>query len=171
MVFLSNYCNKFFINLLKYPWKLLKTIWKVLIFYKSLEQLIQQNAKRISLSRILGVVKALLEFEKRKRKGNKVKAIKNLFRLWKEIDKSATKDIRNLFRLRKENETIKDKIIRGFKISFEEKIGYYQQIKVGNLWNNNYIEDESDTDKNKNLSVKECLNEIKLYLKDIISDL
>ena len=131
----------------------------------------QQNAKRISLSRILGAAKALLELEKKKREGNKVKTIKNLFRLWKEIDNSATKDIRNLFRLRKENETIKHKIIRDFKIFFEEKNDYYQQIKVGNLWNNNYIEHEIDTDKNKNLSVKECLSEIKLYLKDIISDL
>lgn len=52
-----------------------------------MEQLRQQNAQKISLSRILGAAKALLELEKGKREGNKVKAIKNRFRLWKEIDR------------------------------------------------------------------------------------
>ena len=38
---------------------------------------------------------------------------------------------------------------------------YYKPIRVGNFWNNNYIEYESNGDINKNLSVKEYLNEIK----------
>ena len=38
------------------------------------------------------------------------------------------------------------------------------------FWNNNYIEYESNGDRNKNLSVKKYLNEIKPYLKDIITD-
>ena len=38
---------------------------------------------------------------------------------------------------------------------FEQKEkDYYKLIKVGNFWNNNYIEYESSGDKNKNLSVK-----------------
>ena len=31
-----------------------------------------------------------------------------------------------------------------------------------NLWNNNYIEHESNGDRNKNLSVKEYLNKLNL---------
>ena len=38
------------------------------------------------------------------------------------------------------------------------------------FWNNNYIGYESNGDRNKNLSVKKYLNEIKPYLKDIITD-
>ena len=42
---------------------------------------------------------------------------------------------------------------------------------MGNFWNNNYIEYENNGDRNKNLSVKEYINEVKLYLRDIIIDL
>ena len=37
-----------------------------------------------------------------------------------------------------------------------------------NFWNNNYIEYESNGDRNKNLLVKDYLNEIKPYLRDIM---
>ena len=40
-----------------------------------------------------------------------------------------------------------------------------------NFWNNCYIENESSNDRNKNLLVKEYLNEIKAFLIDIIIDL
>ena len=42
-------------------------------------------------------------------------------------------------------------------------------MKGGNFLNNNCIEYESNSDKNKNLSVKEYLKEIKPYLKDIVN--
>ena len=42
---------------------------------------------------------------------------------------------------------------------------------MGNFWNNNYIEYESNGDRNKNLSLKEYLNKIKPYLRDLIIDL
>ena len=90
----------------------------------------------------------LSESEKIKREDNIIKDTKNLFRLRKQIDK------RNLFRLIKENETIKDKIIRDIKIPLEKEDDYYKPMKVGNFWNNNYIEYESNGDKKKNLSVK-----------------
>ena len=51
-------------------------------------------------------------------------------------------------------------MIRYIKTLFEQEDDYYEPIRVGNFWNNNYIEQESNGDKNKNLSVKECLNEI-----------
>ena len=66
------------------------------------------------------------------------------------------------------NETIKDKIIREIKTLFgQQEEGYYRPVRVGNFWNNNYINCESDVDRNKNLSVKEYLNKIKSYLKDM----
>ena len=42
---------------------------------------------------------------------------------------------------------------------------------VNNFWNNNYIEYESNGDKNRNLSLGEYLNKIKPYLRNIIIDL
>ena len=51
--------------------------------------------------------------------------------------------------------------------TFEEEDNYYKPIKVGNFWKNYYIEYESNSDKNKSLSVKEYLIKIKLYLEDI----
>ena len=54
---------------------------------------------------------------------------------------------------------------------FQQEDHCYKPIRVGNCWNNNYIEYESNGDKNKNLSVKEYLNEIKPYLRDAIIDL
>ena len=44
-------------------------------------------------------------------------------------------------------------------------------MTVGNFWSNNYIEYESNCDRNKTLSVEEYLNKIKPQLKDIINDL
>ena len=39
------------------------------------------------------------------------------------------------------------------------------------FWNNNYIAYESNGDKNKSLSLKEYLDKIKSYLRDIVIDL
>ena len=44
-------------------------------------------------------------------------------------------------------------------------------LRVSNFWSNNYIEYESKGDRNKTLSVKEYLNKIRPYLKDIINNL
>ena len=46
-----------------------------------------------------------------------------------------------------------------------------QRITVRNFWSNNYIEYESNSDRNKTLSVEEYLNNIRPYLKDIINNL
>ena len=59
---------------------------------------------------------------------------------------------------------MKDKKIRDIKALFEED--YYKPIKVGNFWNNKYIEYESKGNKNKELLTTKYLNEIKPYLKD-----
>ena len=50
----------------------------------------------------------------------------------------------------------------------QEKEDYYKQIRLGDFWNNNYIEYENNGDRNKTLSIEEYLNKIRLYLKDEI---
>ena len=50
----------------------------------------------------------------------------------------------------------------------EKKKDYYKLKRVGNFWNNNYIE---NGDRNKNLSLEKYFNKVKPYLRDIITDL
>ena len=105
---------------------------------------------------------------------NIIKDIRNLFRLKKEQNYTAIKDIRNLFRQEKETKAIKDRILRDIKNLFEhekEEENYYKPVRVSNFWSNNYIEYESNGDRNKTLSVEEYLNKIRPYLKDIIKNL
>ena len=52
----------------------------------------------------------------------------------------------------------------------KKKNNYYKPLRV-NFWSNNYIQYKSNSDKNRILSVEECLDKIKPYLKDIINDL
>ena len=100
------------------------------------------------------------------------KDLRNLFQLKKEIDDTTVKDIRNLYGLKKENKAIKNRIIRDFRNLFEhQEEDYYKPVRVGDFWSNNYIEYESKGDRNKTLSVEECLNKIRPYLKDIINNL
>ena len=64
---------------------------------------------------------------------------------------------------------IKDKIIRDIRTHFEqEEEDYYKPERVSSFWNNNYIEYESNGDKNNNLLLDEYLNKIKPYLRDIV---
>ena len=93
-------------------------------------------------------------------KENIIKDIRNLFRLKKELNYTGIKDIRALFRLEEETKTIKDKILRCIKNIFEhkkEEENYYKPVRVNNFWSNNYIEYESNSDRNKTLSVEEYL--------------
>ena len=98
------------------------------------------------------------------------KDIRNLFRLKKVLNDSASNDIRSLFRLKKEINGIKNRILRDIKYLFqneEEEKNYYRPVKVSNFWSNNYIEYKCNGNKNKTLSVEEYLNKISMYLKDI----
>ena len=47
---------------------------------------------------------------------------------------------------------------------------YYEPIKTKDAFNNNYIEYESRGDKDKNLSLKQYLNVITPYLRDMINN-
>ena len=103
---------------------------------------------------------------------NKIKDIKNLFRLNKELNYTALKDIKHLFRWEKETKAMKDRILRDIKNLFEhEEENYYKPVRVNNFWSNNYNEFESNDDRNKTLSVEEYLNDIRPYLKTIINNL
>ena len=44
-------------------------------------------------------------------------------------------------------------------------------MRVSSFWSNNYIDYESNSDRNKTLSVEEYLNKIRPYLKNIINNL
>ena len=98
--------------------------------------------------------------------------------LKRETIDSTIKDIRNLFRREKENKAIKGIILRGVRKVFmlekhnkaiqhiiprdfrnlfeneEEEKNYHKPLSVCNFWSNNYIEYESNNDRNKTLSVE-----------------
>ena len=63
--------------------------------------------------------------------------------------------MRNRFKIKKENKAIRD-----ISTLFEKPDDYYKPIRVDNYWNKDYIEYESNGDKNKYLSIEKCLNEI-----------
>ena len=68
----------------------------------------------------------------------------------------------------KENKVIKARILRDIENLFEhEEENYCKPVRVNNFRRNNYIEYESNSDKNKTLSVEEYLNKIRPFLKDI----
>ena len=50
------------------------------------------------------------------------------------------------------------------------KKNYYKLVQVGNVLSNDYIEYESNGDRNKTLSIKEYLYKITPYIKDILND-
>ena len=45
---------------------------------------------------------------------------------------------------------------------------YYKPIRIGNAFSSNYIDYESNGDKDKKLSIKDYFNEIRPYLNDLI---
>ena len=53
---------------------------------------------------------------------------------------------------------------------FKPKEDNYKPIRIGNAFSSNYIDYKGNGDKDKNLSIKDYLDEIKAYLSDIIND-
>ena len=95
----------------------------------------------------------ILSFEEEKI----IKDIRNFFNLKKELNCTAIKDIRNLFRQEKKTKAIKDRILRDINNLFEhekEEENYYKPVRLSNFLSNNYIEHESNGDRNKTLLVK-----------------
>ena len=69
--------------------------------------------------------------------------------------------------LDKKAKAIEDRIIRDIKNFFQhekEEENYYKPVRVINFWSNNYIEYESNVDRNKTLSVEKYLDKISPYL-------
>ena len=87
------------------------------------------------------------------------------FLTFKSSKEKIIKDIRNLSRQEKEAKAIRDRILRDINNIFEheEEQNYYKPARAKNFWSNNYIECESNSDRNKTLSVEEYLNKIKPY--------
>ena len=101
---------------------------------------------------------------------SKVGRRKKSFSLKNKLNYTAIKNVRNLFKQEKETKAIKDRILSDIKNLFEqEEENYYKPVRVNNVWSNNYIEYESDSDRNKTLSVEEYINKTRPYLKDIIN--
>ena len=89
----------------------------------------------------------------------------------KKTENKIIKDVRNLFRLKK-NEVIKDKIINDIRNLFEhEEEDYYKPIQIEIFWSDNFIEYESNGDRNKTGAIEEDLFKIRLYVKGILNDL
>ena len=67
---------------------------------------------------------------------------------------------------------IKDSIVRDIRTLFEQEddADYFERKRVSNFLNNNYIEYESNGDRNKNLSLDRYLDKIEPYLRDVIID-
>ena len=97
-----------------------------------------------------------------------IKAIESLFWLGKD---TVSGGIKNLFGLGKDK-ILKDKEAdKGIKDEvFEPEKDYYQPIRTGNAFSSNYIEYESDGDKDKILSVKDYLDKIEPNLNDLIDN-
>ena len=53
----------------------------------------------------------------------------------------------------------------------QEEKDYYKSKRVSNFLNNNYIESESNGDRNRNFSLDEYFNKIEPYLRNMIIDL
>ena len=50
------------------------------------------------------------------------------------------------------------------------KKDYYKPIRIGNVFSNNYVEYESNADKDKMLLTEKYLDKMRPYLRDIIND-
>ena len=125
---------------------------------KNIREDLNKLRHKFSKSKIKEIRKNLYEIESNKNLSTqKIKEIeKSLSRLKKYHDYDdaeyiGIRDVRNLFN----QSTDKD---------------YYKPIKTKSAFNGNYIEYESNGDKDKNLSEKEYLNKIRPYLRDIIND-
>ena len=76
-------------------------------------------------------------------------------------------------RLEKENKSNGNMILRDIRnlLENQEEKNYHEPVRVNSFWSNNYIEHESNGDRNETLSIEEYLTKIRTYLKDIINNL
>ena len=94
--------------------------------------------------------------------------------IWKLFETEKEKKERKKLQKKELNERlIKDRIITDIRtlVEQEKEEDYYKPKRVDNFWDNNYIDYGSKGDKNRVLLLKEYLNRIKPYLRDIIINL
>ena len=53
----------------------------------------------------------------------------------------------------------------------KQEENYYKPVKVNIFWGNNYIENKSNSHKNRILSLEEHLNKTRPYFKSVINNL
>ena len=93
----------------------------------------------------------------------------------KKIPKSIIKEIKEIFHdpiINREEkiEEIKKILYDPRNNLFRQEKDNYKPVIVGNAFSSNYIEYKSNVNKDKTLSIKDYLDEIKPYLSDIIND-
>ena len=145
---------------------------------------VKSQKKKISKARIEKIRKELNESRYRFCK-LKIKEIrKNLYEIEneknpseskiKEIERNLTELEENLSKTKKyyDYDDIDYRGIRNVRDLFDLSIDedYYKPIIVKGAFDGSHIQYESKGDKGKNLSIKEYLNIIKPYLRDIIND-
>ena len=94
----------------------------------------------------------------------------------KQLEDNIIKDVRNLNQaLKKKKSKNKTKVnySETWELFLDQKKeeNYYQPVSVGNFYSNNNIKYESNGDQNKTLLVKEYLDKVNPYLKDMINNL
>ena len=117
----------------------------------------KNDRKNIFKSKRKGIKKSLMKPSKKKILKSKIKEIKKI--LYDPI----------LYRDEKMKK-VKKKIYDSKNNFFKPKEDNYKPVRTGNAFSNNYIEYKSNGDKDKTLSIKDYLDEIKPYLSDIIND-
>ena len=122
------------------------------LFDKSIKQNVMRNRSKIIRNKL------------------KDKIIRDTWTLYEtEEEKKERKDLE---KKKEHNERVnKDGIIRDIMAHFEQEEDYYELKRVYNFWKNNYMGYESNSDKNRNLSLDENLNKIETYPRDIIINL
>ena len=76
--------------------------------------------------------------------------VKRKLKIKKQSEDKIIKKLRHSFKLKKENEPINGRIIREIKTIFEQEEDYHKLTRIDNFWTSNYIEYESNSDRNKN---------------------
>ena len=104
-----------------------------------------------------------------------IKNRKNLFTLGTEKIKKSLDELENLlFKIKKyyDYDDAEYKGIKDIEGLFDLSIGedYYKPIIINTAFNNDYTEYESKGDKDKILTISECLDMIRHYLVDMIND-
>ena len=71
---------------------------------------------------------------------------------------------------KKKDSSIKHKVIRDIRTLFKpDEEDYYELIRINNVFDDNFIECESDVDKDKTLLIEEYLDKIRSYLNNMIN--